>query len=133
MNILAFLLCLQPTLSQTSINHLALIAEAIFTMTGRVTMLGISRLTNDGGSYRSVQRFFAASRPWFNLFWLFFQQHLYKSDEVYILAGDESVVTKAGTQTHGIDRFFASLFGKPVVGLAFFALSLIAVKQRRSY
>lgn len=96
-------------------------------------MRGISRLTNEGGSYRSVQRFFAAARPWLNILWLFFHQHLYKSDETYILAGDESIVTKAGAQTHGIDRFFASLFGKPVAGLAFFALSLLAVKQRRSY
>ena len=38
-------------------------------------------------------------------------------------AGDESVVTKAGKTTHGLDRFFSSLFGKPVPGLAFLAFS----------
>ncbi len=133
MSILAFLLCLEPTLSHTSINQFALICEAIFTLTGRVTMLGISRLTNKGGSYRTVQRFFASTLPWLNIFWLLFQHYLYQADEIYLLAGDESIVTKSGNQTHGIDRFFASLFGKPVAGLSFFALSLIAVKQRRSY
>jgi putative transposase len=133
MSILAFLLCLEPTLSHTAINQFALICEAIFSLTGRVTMLGISRLTNQGGSYRTVQRFFASSLPWLNIFWLLFQEYLYQSDEIYLLAGDESVVTKSGNQTHGIDRFFASLFGKPVAGLSFFALSLLAVKQRRSY
>jgi hypothetical protein len=46
--------------------------------------------------------------------------------------GDEVVVTKAGKTTHGLDRFFASLYGKPVPGLAFFALSLVSVQARRS-
>jgi putative transposase len=34
-------------------------------------------------------------------------------------------VTKAGQDTHGVGRFFSSLYGKPVPGLAFFALSLV--------
>jgi putative transposase len=41
-----------------------------------------------------------------------------------LLVGDESVITKAGKTTHGLDRFFSSLFGKPVPGLAFLAFSL---------
>ncbi len=43
------------------------------------------------------------------------------------------MVTKSGKQTHGLDRFFSSLFGKPVPSLAFFALSLINCRERRSY
>jgi putative transposase len=43
------------------------------------------------------------------------------------------VVTKAGKQTHGLDRFFSSLSGRPVPGLAFFALSLVSVPERRAY
>ena len=43
------------------------------------------------------------------------------------------MVTKAGKQTHGLDRFFAGLYGKPVPGLACFALSLISIQQRRSF
>src|SRR5262249_48013964 len=31
------------------------------------------------------------------------------------------------------DRFFASLYGKPVPGLAFFMLSLVSTQQRRSF
>jgi putative transposase len=42
-------------------------------------------------------------------------------------------VTKAGKHTHGLDRFFASLYGKSVPGLAFFTLSLISTKHRRSF
>lgn len=133
MTILPLLLCLQPILPHTSLRQLSLICEAIFSMTGRITMLGISRWTNHGGSYRTVQRFFAANLPWLNILWLFFKHQLYQSDETYLLAGDETVITKAGKQTHGVDRFFSSLVQKPVCGLAFFALSLIAVKAHRSY
>jgi hypothetical protein len=80
-----------------------------------------------------VQRFFATVIPWATLFWVFFRHHLYRSEDGYLLVGDEVVVTKAGKTTHGLDRFFASLYGKPVPGLAFFALSLVSIQQRRSF
>jgi hypothetical protein len=102
-------------------------------MTGRMTMLGLSRWAGPGGSYRTVQRFFATVIPWATLFWVFFRHHLYRSEDGYLLVGDEVVVTKAGKTTHGLDRFFASLYGKPVPGLAFFALSLVSIQQRRSF
>jgi hypothetical protein len=102
-------------------------------MTGRVTMLGISRWTSAGGSYRTVQRFFATLIPWASLFWLFFRTHLFQQDDLYLLGGDQTVVTKAGKHTYGLDRFFASLYGKSVPALAFFTLSLISTTQRRSF
>jgi putative transposase len=117
----------------TTIRQFSQIALAILAMTGRVTMLGISHWTGDGASYRTVQRFFATVLPWATLFWLFFRTHLFERDDVYLLAGDETIITKAGKHTPGLDRFFASLYGKPVPGLAFFALSLISIKQRRSF
>ncbi|MEN8131804.1 MAG: hypothetical protein ABFS45_16770 [Pseudomonadota bacterium] len=33
-------------------------------MTGRVTMLGISRWSKPGGSYRTAQRFFTTTLNW---------------------------------------------------------------------
>jgi hypothetical protein len=102
-------------------------------MTGRITMLGISRWAGKGGSYRTIQRFFATVIPWGILFWVFFRHHLYSSAAVYLVAGDEVIVTKAGKSTYGLDRFFASLYGKPVPGLAFFTLSLVSVQARRSF
>src|SRR5207247_828454 len=83
-----------------------------------VTNLGLSRWAGTGGSYRTVQRFFATVLPWAVLFWVFFRQHVYCPGEVYLLVGDEVVVTKAGKLTHGLDRFFSSLYGKPIPGLA---------------
>ena len=102
-------------------------------MTGRVTMLGLSRWAGKGGSYRTVQRFFATVIPWATLFWVFFRQHVYRPGDVYLLVGDEVVATKAGKHTYGLDRFFASLYGKPMPGLAFFTLALVSVQQRRSF
>ena len=130
---IALLRCLAPALTTTTLRHLSRIVPALLAMTGRVTMRGIARWTGAGGSYRTVQRCFATALPWASLFWLFFRAHLFRRTDVYLLGGDETVVTKAGKHTHGLDRFFASLYGKPVPGLAFFALSLISTQQRRSF
>jgi len=131
-DIVPLLLCLFPEVTMTTIRQFSLIALAMLAMTGRVTMLGSSRWTGAGGSYRSVQRFFATGMPWAPLFWRFFRTQLFQADDVYLVGGDETVVTKAGKQTHGLDRFVASLYGKRVPGLAFFTLSLISTTQRRS-
>ena len=132
-DILALLQSLSPCLDKTTIRQFSLIIPALLAMSGRVTMLGISRWTEKGGSYRTVQRFFSTIIPWAHVLWLFFRQHLFDTEASYILAGDESVVTKSGKKTHGLDRFFSSLYGKPVPGLAFFVLSLLHINERRSY
>ncbi len=132
-DILALLQHLSSHVDMTTIRQMSRIILAMLAMTGRVTMLGISRWTEKGGSYRTVQRFFHTAIPWAMLFWLFFQRHLLDSQATYFLAGDESIVTKSGKETHGLDRFFSSLYGQPVPSLAFFALSLVHVQERRSY
>lgn len=132
-DILALLQCLHPYLTKTTLRQMSHILPAIITMTGRVTMLGISRWTEKGGSYRTIQRFYNTAMPWALIFWLFMQQHLVEPGRTYLLAGDESIITKSGKATFGLDRFFASLAGKVIPSLAFFALSLIDVEQRRSY
>jgi len=102
-------------------------------MTGRVTMLGISRWTEKGGSYRTIQRFYNSSIVWAKVNWFFIRHHLLGEEDDILLGGDESISTKAGKKTYGVDRFFSSLYGKPVPGLSFFSLSLISVKERTSY
>ncbi len=96
-------------------------------------MLGVSRWAEKGGSYRTVQRFFYTVIPWAQVFWAFFCEHLLDRQETYLLAGDESVVTKAGKKTYGLDYFFSSMLQKAVPGLSFFTLALISTQQRRSY
>jgi putative transposase len=133
MDILALLQHLSPYLSATTIRQMSRIIPAILAMTGRVTMLGISRWTDKGGSYRTIQRFFHTTIPWATVMWHFFRQHIHQAEDVYLIGGDECVVTKSGKLTHGLDRFFSSLFNKSVPSLAFFTLSLINTRERRSY
>lgn len=73
--ILPLLDCLQPYINQTTQKQLSVIISAMLAMSGRVTMLGISRWASKGGSYRSVQRFFYTSICWLTLLWVFFRQH----------------------------------------------------------
>jgi len=112
---------------------MSLIALALLSMTGRVSMTGIARWSGDGASYRTIQRFFATVLPWAPILWLFFYKHHFQPDDVYILAGDEVVVTKAGKQTFGLDRFFSSVLQKTVPGVAFFSLALISTTTRRAF
>src|SRR6058998_873218 len=133
MDIVALFHGLQPYVPSTTWRQLRQIALALLVMTGRVTMLGISRWAGKGGISRTVQRLFSTVMPWAILFWVFFRQQVYCPDDVSLAAGDEVVVTKAGKNTHGLDRFFASLYGKPVPGLAFFTVSLVRVQKRRAF
>jgi putative transposase len=132
MDILARFQCLQPHVTATDCRRFSRMAWAMLVMTGRVTRLGLARWAGTGGRYRTVQRFFAQALPWAALFWAFVRQHLHCPDEVYRGAGDEVIVTKAGKSTHGLDRFLASLYGKPVPGLSFFTVSRVSVQKRRS-
>ncbi len=51
---------------------------------------------------------------WLEVKWRFFALFLFDPNGVYILAGDESVVGKAGKHTFGLDRFFSSLADKAI-------------------
>ena len=133
MNILALLQCIQPSLSKTNVRRMSRIVQAMLSMTGRMTMLGISRWAGKGGSYRTVQRFFNAVIPWPQVFSKFFEQHLCDPEGEYFLVGDECIVTKSGSETHGLDHFFSGLLNKVVKSIAIFTLSLVSVEQRHSY
>jgi putative transposase len=122
----------RPHVTATTVRQLSRILVAMVAMTGRVTRVGLARWAGKGGSYRTIQRFFATVIPWGLLFWVFFRNSLYSSGAPYLVAGDEVIVTKAGKRTPGLDRFCSSLSGKPVPGLACFTLSLVSVQERRS-
>lgn len=133
MNILTLLTCFETLTTRTSIRQLSIIAQAILTMTGRITMHGLSRWTERGGSYRTIQRFFATRLEWKQLLVKFFLTHLFDSNHEFLLAGDATTVTKAGSQTHGIGRFFSGVLGKVIRGLEFFVLSVVDVRRRKAY
>lgn len=137
--IIATLEALRPIISTRDFRQLTLIIEAMLAMTGRVTMLGISRWAEKGGSYRTIQRFFNAPHDWSKMRWALIKRHFDKRTTleepigVVLLTGDEVVVTKSGKQTHGLGKFFSSTQNQPVNGLCFLNLSLLDVDTRHSY
>src|SRR6058998_196695 len=128
-DIMVLFACLSQCLDRTTIRRLRRVAEAMLAMTGRVTMRGMARWADKGGSYRTLQRFFTTSLSWGTLQWVLIRHHLFEHDDVLVMGGDEVVVTKSGKQTYGLDRFFSSLYGKVVPGLDFLSLSLITQKR----
>lgn len=104
--IIAILSVLRPHLEPRTLNQLTLVVEAVLAMTGRVTMLGLSRWTEKGGSYRTVQRFFKEKLDWPVLRWQLIKRQARGSEGVWLLLGDEVMVTKSGKETHGLGVFF---------------------------
>jgi IS4 transposase len=68
-DIVARLQCTRPHVTATTVRQLSRIIVALVAMTGRVTMVGMARWAGKGGSYRTIQRFFATVIPWGILFW----------------------------------------------------------------
>jgi putative transposase len=62
-------------LIRRTLNQLPLIVEAVLAMTS-VTMPGLSRWAEKGGSYRTVQRFFGEKIEWPMLRWQLVKQYL---------------------------------------------------------
>jgi putative transposase len=122
-------------LDAKTFRQISVLVEAILSMTGRVTMLGMSRWSEDGGSYRTIQRFFNLPNiPWKEINWSIIKRHLMSEEEkANFLAGDEVTVTKSGKKTFGLDRFFSSIQGQVVPGMCFFCISMISVKHHRSF
>jgi len=131
--ILPLLVCLTPEVRITTLHQLAPMVRAMLAMTGRITMRSLSRWTGDGGSYRTIQRFFHTTLPWAVILWCFVRTHLLTPGEDVLLIGDECVTTKAGTETYGVDRFFSSIAGKPVPGVSLFALALVSRRDRQAF
>ncbi|MCX7096322.1 MAG: transposase [Methylococcales bacterium] len=104
--IITILDTLSPHLNPRTLRQLTLIVEAVLAMTGRVTMLSISRWTEKGGSYRTVQRFFKGKIDWPTLRWQLIKPHTTEMKGAWLLAGDEVMVTKSGKHTHGLGIFF---------------------------
>ena len=132
-DIMVILVCLSQCAPPTTLRQLGRVIEAMLAISGRVTMKGLSRWSGKGGSYRTIQRLFKTPLNWRQLNWLLIRHHLWDGDEVALMSGDHVVVTKSGKTTHGLDRFFSSLYGKAVPGLCFLSLSLLSVKYRMSY
>jgi len=130
--ILALLQNIAPLLEPTIFGQMSRIIFAMLVISGRITMLGLSRWGDKGSSYRTIQRWYHTKLPWAALHWLFFVGCLLQKHE-YIIAGDEVVIGKAGKETHGLDRFFSGLQKQVIPGLSFFVFSLVDLEEEHSY
>ena len=100
-DIMVLLACLSQCVEPTPLRQRGRVIEAMLSMSGRVTMRGLSRWAGKGGSYRTIQRFFNTSLHWCHLNWLLIRHHVLDTDAVVLMSGDHGVVTKAGKRTSG--------------------------------
>jgi putative transposase len=131
--ILALLQTIAPLVSKTALRQLSQVIFGMLAASGRITMLGLSRWTEKGGSYRTIQRFYYSELPWKAIHWLLFRLKFLRPGDEYMIAGDEVVASKAGKETHGLDRFFSGIQQRVISGLSFFTFSLVNIREEHSY
>lgn len=131
--IVALLQSIAPVISTTVLRQLSQAVYGMLISNGRITMLELSRWTEKGGSYRTIQRLYHTPMVWLQIQWMLFISLLRRTDREYIAAGDEVVLGKAGRATYGLGRFFSSLQNRAIPGLSFFVFSLLDVQERQSY
>jgi putative transposase len=131
--ILALLQHIAPLVEKTTFRRMSHVLFGMLVASGRITLLGLSRWTEQGGSYRTLQRFYQSTLPWAALHWMFFRKRFLKMEDEYLIAGDEVVVSKAGTKTYGLDRFFSGLQQQVIPSLSFFTFSLVNIREAQSY
>ncbi len=120
MDILALLKPIEDSLSKTTLRQMSRVILAMLAMTGRVTMLGLSRWAGKGGSYRTHPTLLLYGDPvGASVLAVLSASTCFRKRSVYMLAGDESVVSKAGKKTYGLDHFFSGIqqkgHSKPVL------------------
>ena len=108
---------------------LKVIIEAILSMRGRVTMLGIARW-NGKYSYRTIERFFDMKIDWLGIKWELIKDIL---NEELIMVADESTITKVGKKTFGVGYHYSGLFSRTVNSIQIITFSIVDVKRRRSF
>ena len=131
--ILALLQTIAPLLEPTTFCQMSHVIFGMLVINGRITMLGLSRWTEKGGSYRTIQRYYHSALSWSAIHWLLFQKRFLKQEDEYFIAGDEVVDSKAGKKTFGLDRFFSGIQQQVISGLSFFTFSLVNVREEHSY
>ena len=131
--ILALLQHISPLLEKTTFRQMSQVIFGMLVISGRITMLGISRWTEKGGSYRTIQRLYYKVLPWGAIHWLFFRMRFLRIEHEYIGAADEVVVRKAGEETHGKGHFFSGIQQQVISGIAVFLFSVVDTEEEQSY
>jgi putative transposase len=131
LDIIETLAVLNSQFSGTNLQTFATIVESILSLSGSVTTLSVSRMSEV--SYRTVQRFYALkSLDWVVIRLLLFRTFIYDATHHYLLVGDETVEDKAGRHTHGVSRFYSSIYKQAINSVSFLAFSFVDVSTRKS-
>lgn len=107
------------------------ILKALLCMSGSKTMLNISRYTNGEVCYKTIERFYNRAIPWLEMNLILIMNFISSSD--LLLASDETITSKSGKKTFGVDYFFSSILQKSIKSLCFSGLSIIVPDKKRSY
>jgi len=111
----------------------ASIINALLCMSGSKTMLNISRYTKKEACYKTIERFYNRVIPWLEMNLILIMKFISFSESVLLLVSDETISSKAGKNTFGIDYFFSSILQKPIKSLCFSGLSIIIPEKNKSY
>ena len=130
MNILALFHSFCQVHSATTLRQLSVIIAGALCAPHTITMRNIARWSTY--RYRTVQRFFATDIHWPSLHAAFVTTHLYEKSHTFMLAYDETTITKSGKKTYGIDQYYSGTHGHVVKGLSFGVLALVDVDDRKS-
>lgn len=118
--ILALLQAIAPLLSKTTFPQMSQVVFGMLVASGRITMLGLSRWTEKGGSYRTIQRFYHSAISWKAIQWLFFRERFLKLEDEYIIAGDEVLLCRCAENRHAdewnIELYSGRSFGQHEYG-----------------
>ncbi len=128
--LLMILTNLSTVLNKKTLKIFLLIIDAIFSMKGRITMLGIARWS-DGCSYKTIERFFDKKMNWLTIKWEFVK-NLIQNKEI-ILVADETVVSKSGKNTNGLSYFFSSMANRRIKAISFITFSLVSIEDKRAF
>ena len=86
--ILALLQTIAPLFEKSTLRQMSHVIFGMLAVNGRLTMLGLSRWTEKGGSYRTIQRFYQSTLMWSAIHWVLFRERFLKPADEYIGAGD---------------------------------------------
>ena len=74
--ILALLQSIASVVSATVLQQMSQVIYGMVISHGRITMLELSRWTEKGGSYRTIQRLYHTPLLWLQIQWIFFISQL---------------------------------------------------------
>jgi len=100
-------------------------------MSGTKTMLNISRWTGEESCYKTIERFYERIIPWMEMNLILITNFVNISE--LLLASDETIISKSGKKTEGLDFFFSSIYQKTIKSICFSGLSIIVPSKKKSY